>query len=56
MIGELEEILNDICDYAAEHNLIENNSVVYRDLFDTKSDGSFNRPPIKCNPPFSGGL
>ena len=33
---ELEEILNNICDYAFERGLIPDNSVVYRDLFDTK--------------------
>lgn len=34
--GELESILGDICDYAYEHGLMEENSVGYRDLFDTK--------------------
>lgn len=34
--GELEGILGDICDYAYEHGLMEENSVGYRDLFDTK--------------------
>ncbi|HOO26970.1 MAG TPA: UDP-glucose--hexose-1-phosphate uridylyltransferase [Lachnospiraceae bacterium] len=32
----LEQILKDICDYAYENDLIEENSVVYRDLFDTR--------------------
>lgn len=32
----LEEILKGICDYAYENGLIEENGVVYRDLFDTK--------------------
>lgn len=32
----LEEILKELLDYAAEHGLLEHNSVVYRDLFDTK--------------------
>lgn len=36
---ELVRILDAICDYAAEQGLIENNSVVYRDLFDTKVMG-----------------
>ncbi|MBQ8357844.1 MAG: UDP-glucose--hexose-1-phosphate uridylyltransferase [Clostridia bacterium] len=31
----LEEILKDLLDYAAGEGLIENDSVVYRDLFDT---------------------
>ena len=33
---ELEPVLSEILDYAAENGLLENNSVVYRDLFDTK--------------------
>ena len=33
---DLEETLNELLDYAAEKGLMENNSVVYRDLFDTK--------------------
>ena len=36
---ELHEILDDILDFAASHGLIEHNSVVYRDLFDTKIMG-----------------
>ena len=36
VVGELENILGDICDYAYEHGLMEENSVGYRDLFDTK--------------------
>ena len=36
---ELAEILGAICDFAFEKGLIENNSVVYRDLFDTKIMG-----------------
>lgn len=33
---ELEEVLGSMLDYAYEHGLIKENSVVYRDLFDTK--------------------
>ena len=33
---DLEQLLKEICDYAAEHKLLENDSVVYRDLFDTQ--------------------
>ncbi len=33
---DLEAILKEMLDFAFEHKLIENNSVVYRDLFDTK--------------------
>lgn len=41
----LEEILAALCDYAAETGLIENNSVVYRDLFDTKLMGTLTPRP-----------
>ncbi len=34
-INELEEILESITDYAAQNGLIENDSIVYRDMFDT---------------------
>lgn len=33
---KLEEILSGMLDYACDHGLITENSVVYRDLFDTK--------------------
>ena len=42
---ELSEILSDICDYAYECGIIENNSVVYRDLFDTKIMGAIMPRP-----------
>lgn len=32
----LEEILDAITDYAAENGILENNSIVYRDIFDTE--------------------
>ena len=32
----LEETLKELLNYAAENGILENNSVVYRDLFDTK--------------------
>lgn len=35
-ISELDEILEGILDYAAEQGMLENNSVVYRDIFDTE--------------------
>ncbi len=35
-VEELEDVLGRMCDYAFEHGLMEANSVVYRDLFDTK--------------------
>ena len=34
-VEELEEVLRDMCDYAAARGMIED-SIVYRDLFDTK--------------------
>ena len=36
IIGRLEKILSDICDYAYDKGIIEENTVGYRDLFDTK--------------------
>lgn len=36
VVGELEKILGEICDYAYEQGILEENSVGYRDLFDTK--------------------
>ena len=35
-VSELDEILEGILDFAAESGLLENNSVVYRDIFDTE--------------------
>ena len=43
--AELEEILGALCDYAAENGLLESNSVVYRDLFDTKLMGAITPRP-----------
>ena len=34
-IDELEEILSSITDFAVQNGLIENDSIVYRDMFDT---------------------
>ena len=34
--GELEEVLNSMCDYAYEKGMLAENTVTYRDLFDTK--------------------
>ncbi|HIR75773.1 MAG TPA: UDP-glucose--hexose-1-phosphate uridylyltransferase [Candidatus Choladousia intestinipullorum] len=36
IVGELPQILGDICDYAYENGILEENTVGYRDLFDTK--------------------
>ena len=35
-VDELEGILDEITDYAAERGMLENNSIVYRDIFDTE--------------------
>lgn len=40
-IDELESILDVLLDYAAEKGLLENNSVVYRDIFDTELMDTF---------------
>ncbi|MGN0158692.1 MAG: UDP-glucose--hexose-1-phosphate uridylyltransferase [Brotaphodocola sp.] len=39
IVGELENILGTICDYAYEQGIMEENSIGYRDLFDTKVMG-----------------
>ncbi len=49
----LEEILSDLCDYAAEQGLLESNSVVYRDLFDTKLMGTLTPRPSEVIRTFS---
>ena len=50
---ELEEILADLCDYAAENGLLESNSVVFRDLFDTKLMGTLTPRPSEVIRTFS---
>jgi len=42
---DLEAILGEMLDYAAEHNLMKDNSIVYRDLFDTKIMGCLTPRP-----------
>ena len=49
----LEDILASLCDYAAEKGLLENNSVVYRDLFDTKLMGILTPRPSEVIRTFS---
>ena len=49
----LEDILAALCDYAAEKGLLENNSVVYRDLFDTKLMGILTPRPSEVIRTFS---
>ena len=41
----LEEILGDLCNYAFENGLMEGDSVVYRDLFDTSLMGLLTPRP-----------
>ncbi len=41
----LSEILDGICDFAAESGLLEENTVTYRDLFDTKVMGVLTPRP-----------
>ncbi len=41
----LESVLKELDDYAAASGLIENDSVVYRDLFDTKLMGALTERP-----------
>ncbi len=49
----LEDILSALCDYAAEVGLIESNTVVYRDLFDTKLMGILTPRPSEIIKNFS---
>ncbi len=41
----LEEALGALCDYAAEKGLLSENTVAYRDLFDTRLMGVLTPPP-----------
>lgn len=47
------EILNSMCDYAFENKIISENSVVYRDLFDTKIMGTITPRPSEIISRFS---
>lgn len=49
---DLEETLKELLDYAAEKGLLESNSVVYRDLFDTKLMGCLVPRPSEVNAKF----
>lgn len=42
---DLEKLLGEMLDYAAENGLMEDNTVVYRDLFDTKIMGTLVARP-----------
>lgn len=48
----LEEVLKEILDYAYERGLIKENSVVYRDLFDTKVMNCFTPRPNEVKATF----
>ena len=43
--GSLADILRDLCDCALETGALEQDSVVYRDLFDTKLMGALTPAP-----------
>lgn len=42
---ELHLILDDMLEYAAAHNMLENDTITYRDLFDTAIMGLVTPPP-----------
>ncbi|MBR5096465.1 MAG: galactose-1-phosphate uridylyltransferase, partial [Treponema sp.] len=44
-VGDLEEILRELLDWAAANNVFEDTGVVSRDLFDTKIMGTLVPPP-----------
>ncbi len=47
--ANLEKILKVLLDYAAEKGLLQENSVVYRDLFDTKLMNCLMPRPSEVN-------
>ena len=50
---ELTEILDILCDYAYENGTLKENSIVYRDLFDTKIMGAILPMPSQTRKKFS---
>ena len=48
----LEEVLTELLDYAAKQNLLEHNTIGYRDLFDTKLMGCLTPRPSEVNQKF----
>ncbi len=50
---ELAEILEDLLDYAAEQEILKENTVTMRDLFDTKIMGLLTPPPSVIRQRFS---
>ncbi len=51
-IRQICDILNDLCDAAAEHGMIDGESIVARDLFDTKIMGVIMPRPSCVNKKF----
>ena len=52
LTGELPKILDELCDYAVETGLIPDDSVTYRDLFDTKLMGILTARPSEVTARF----
>ncbi len=50
----LEDILAEMLDYAAEHGLMEENTITYRDLFDTKIMSKLMPRPSEVRKMFQG--
>ncbi len=48
----IQEILDAFCDDAAQHGLLEHNTVTFRDLYDTKLLGALLPPPSVVNQKF----
>lgn len=48
----LEQILDEMCDYAVAHGLISDNTITYRDLFDTKIMGILMPRPSEVRETF----
>ena len=51
---KLQEILDDMLDYAFENGLMENDTITYRDLYDTAIMGLITPPPSVVREKFSG--
>ena len=51
-IAGLETLLKDMLDYAAEHGLMQDNTITYRDLFDTKIMGMLMPRPSEVRTKF----
>lgn len=51
-VSDLEQILKELLDYAFAHKLMEDDSVVYRDLFDTKIMGCLVARPSEIESKF----